>query len=139
VETTIRNEPPRTLFGEALKHRSFTGLAMFAWSGSVGGSPRQILYSTQIPSAANNWGGTDYSGYHDAHMDADIDAMERELDPAKQASIWADMQRLYAEQLPVLPLFFGSEAYVWPHWLHGVTPTGHNQPTTLWAETWTAD
>ncbi len=72
-------------------------------------------------------------------MDSDIDAMERELDPAKQASIWADMQRRYAEQLPVLPLFFGAEAHVWPLWLHGIVPTGHNQPTTLKAETWTAD
>ncbi len=131
VETIIRNEPPRTLFGETLKRRSFTGLAMFGWSNSVGGSPRQVLYSTQIPSAANNWGGTDYTGYRDSRMDADIDAMERELDPAKQASVWADMQRLYAEQLPVLPLFFGSEAHIWPLWLHGVVPTGHNQPTTL--------
>lgn len=131
VETIIRNEPPRTLFGETLKRRSFTGLAMFGWSNSVGGSPRQVLYSTQIPSAANNWGGTDYTGYRDSRMDADIDAMERELDPAKQASVWADMQRLYAEQLPVLLLFFGSEAHIWPLWLHGVVPTGHNQPTTL--------
>jgi len=131
VETIIRNEPPRTLLGETLKRRSFTGLAMFGWSNSVGGSPRQVLYSTQIPSAANNWGGTDYTGYRDSRMDADIDAMERELDPAKQASVWADMQRLYAEQLPVLPLFFGSEAHIWPLWLHGVVPTGHNQPTTL--------
>ncbi len=139
VETIIRNEPPRTLFGETLKRRSFTGLAMFSWSNSVGSSPRQVLYSTQIPSAANNWGGTDYTGYRDSRMDADIDAMERELDPAKQASVWADMQRRYAEQLPVLPLFFGSEAHIWPLWLHGVVPTGHNQPTTLWAETWTAD
>ena len=49
------------------------------------------------------------------------------------------MQRIYAEELPVLPLFFGAEAHVWPLWLHGVLPTGHNQPTTLWVEGWAAD
>ncbi len=136
VETTIQNEPPRTLFGETLKHRSFTGMVMFGWLSSVESSPRQTLSSGQIPTAANNWGGTNYTDFRNPRMDADIDALERELDPAKRLPIWADIQRIYADQLPVLPLFFGSEAHVWPTWLKGVAPTGHNQPTTLEAEHW---
>jgi peptide/nickel transport system substrate-binding protein len=139
VETVIRNEPPRTLFGETLKHRSFKGLAMFAWSSSIESSPRQVLSSGQIPTPTNNWGGGDYTDFRNATMDADIAAMEKELDPAKRRPLWAEMQRIYAEQLPVLPLFFGSEAHVWPLWLKGVVPTGHNQVSSLWAETWYAE
>lgn len=139
VETVIKNEPARTLFGDTLKHRAFTGLALFGWNNSVESSPRQVLHSGQIPTAANNWGGGNYTGFHDPAMDSDIDALERELDPAKRRVLWADMQRIYAEQLPVLPLYFGSEAHVWPHWLKGVVPTGHNQPTTLHAEDWLAE
>ena len=139
VETVIRNEPPRTLFGETLKHRSFKGLAMFAWSSSIESSPRQVLSSGQIPTVTNNWGGGDYTDFRNATMDADIDAMEKELDPAKRRPLWAEMQRIYAEQLPVLPLFFGSEAHVWPLWLKGVVPTGHNQVSSLRAETWYAE
>jgi peptide/nickel transport system substrate-binding protein len=139
VDTVIRNEPARTLFGETLKHRAFKGLAMFAWSSSIESTPRQILHSGQIPTAANNWGGGDYTDFHNAKMDADIDAMERELDPMKRRVLWADMQRIYAEELPVLPLFFGSDAHVWPLWLHGVVPTGHNAVSSLWAENWRAE
>lgn len=139
IETVIRNEPARTLFGEALKHRTFKGLVMFSWASSIESTPRQILSSGQIPTAANNWGGSDYTDFHDAKMDADIDAMERELDPAKRRVLWAEMQRIYADKLPVLPLFFGSEAHVWPLWLKGIVPTGHNAPTTLWAEEWFAE
>ena len=139
VETIIKNEPPRTLFGETLRHRAFTGMAMFSWSSSIESSPRQILSSGQIPTAQNNWGGTNFTGYRNAKMDADIDAVERELDPAKRKTIWADIQRIYATDLPVLPLVFGSEAHVWPLWLKGVTPTGHNQPSTLHAEDWRAE
>jgi peptide/nickel transport system substrate-binding protein len=139
VETVIRNEPPRTLFGETLKHRVFRGLVMFAWSSSIESTPRQILHSGQIPTAANNWGGSDYTDFRDATMDADIDAMEKQLDPAKRRVLWAEMQRIYADKLPVLPLFFGSEAHVWPRWLKGVVPTGHNQVTSLWAEDWLAE
>lgn len=139
IETDIENQPARTLFGETLKHRSFKGLAMFAWSSSIESTPRQILDSGQIPTAANNWGGGDYTDFRDAKMDADIDAMEKQLDPAKRRVLWAEMQKIYAEQLPVLPLFFGAEGHVWPRWLKGVTPTGHNAPTTLWAEEWLAE
>jgi peptide/nickel transport system substrate-binding protein len=139
IETEIKNEPARTLFGETLKHRGFQGLVMFAWVSGIESTPRQILDSGQIPTAANNWGGGDYTDFRDPKMDADIDAMERELDPARRRVLWADMQRIYAEQLPVLPLFFGSEAHVWPLWLKGVVPTGHNAPTTLWAENWRAE
>jgi peptide/nickel transport system substrate-binding protein len=139
VETVIRNEPARTLFGETLKHRVFKGLAMFAWSTSIESTPRQILGSSQIPSAANNWGGGNYTGFRDAAMDADIDAMEKELDPGKRRGLWAEMQRIYAEKLPVLPLFFGAEAHVWPLWLKGVVPTGHNAVSSLWAENWHAE
>jgi peptide/nickel transport system substrate-binding protein len=139
VETIIRNEPARTLFGETLKHRAFKGLVMFAWSSGIESTPRQILHSGQIPTAANNWGGGDYTDFHNATMDADIDAMEKELEPAKRRPLWLEMQKLYSEELPVLPLFFGSEAHVWPHWLKGVVPTGTNAPTTLWAEDWYAE
>ncbi len=138
VETTIKNEPPRTLFGDSLKHRTFEGLAMFAWSSSIESTPRQTMSSGQIPTAANNWGGGDYTGFRDAAMDRDIDAMERELDPAKRLPLWADMQRIYADQLPVLPLFYGSEAHVWPLWLKGVQPTGTNQPSSLQSQEWLA-
>ncbi len=107
---TIRNEPARTLFGDTLKHRSFTGMEMYAWSSAVTETPLRTLDSTQIPTAANNYGGSNYIGFSDPKMDADIAAAESELDPAKQKAIWADMQVIYADALPVLPLFFRAEA-----------------------------
>ena len=69
-------------------------------------------------------------------MDADIAALEGELDPAKQKALWADMQRLYADALPALPLFFRAEAHVTPLWLQGYTPTGHADTSSTFAENW---
>ncbi len=136
VDVTIRNEPARTLFGETLKRRVYTGMVMYAWSSNVTETPLRTLDSNQIPTAANNWGGSNYPGFSDAEMDADIRAAERELDPAKQRVIWADMQRIYADRLPVLPLFFRSEAHVTPIWLRGYAPTGQADPSSDWAENW---
>jgi peptide/nickel transport system substrate-binding protein len=136
IEGTIKNEPPRTLFGETLKQRKFGGLVMYAWSSGVGDSPRQTLFSGDIPTAANNYGGNNAPGFSNPKMDADIAQAETELDPAKQKAIWADMQTIYATELPALPLYFRAEPHVVPKWLAGYEPTGTSDYSSLWAENW---
>jgi peptide/nickel transport system substrate-binding protein len=136
IEVTIKNEPARTLFGETLKKRIHTGMVMYAWSDNVGASPRRTLHSAMIPTAANNYGGNNSAGFSDKRFDALIDQADRELDPAKQKEIWAEMQKIYAEQLPVLPLFYRAESHIFPKWLVGYTPTGHGDFSPLWSENW---
>ena len=135
VQITIKNEPARTLFGETLKHRVYPGMVMYAWSSAVGESPKRTLGTSDIPTKENNYTGTNQVAFSDPQMDADIAKAETELDPAKQKVIWADMQRIYAEQLPVLPLFYRAEAHVVPKWLQGYITTGHGG-SSLWAENW---
>jgi peptide/nickel transport system substrate-binding protein len=136
VETQLRNDPPRLLFGETLKRRSFTGLVLYSWLFQVDSSPRQILGSDQIPRAETNWSGTNYTGWRNAVVDAGIETVETELDPGKRKAAWAAMQRAYADELPVLPLFFRVEGHTIPKWLKGYVPTGHNDYAVYWAENW---
>lgn len=136
VETVIRNEPARVFFGETVSKRRFPGLAMFAWLSAPEHLPRTTLHSESIPSEANNWGGQNYTGYANPEMDRLIDAIEIELDRDKRADLWAEFQRLYATDLPVLPLYFRADAYILPAWLQGVRPTGHKYTTTNWIEGW---
>jgi peptide/nickel transport system substrate-binding protein len=135
VQITIKNEPARTLFGETLKHRVYPGMVMYAWSSAVAESPKRTLGTSDIPTKENNYTGTNQVAFSDPQMDDDIAKAETELDPAKQKAIWADMQRIYAEQLPVLPLFYRAEAHVVPKWLQGYVATGHGG-SSLWAESW---
>ena len=139
VEVVIKNEPARTLFGETTKKRTFSGLVMYGWSSTVSEGPRKTLFSNQVPVTANNFGGANYIAYNDPKMDADIAAAEEALEPAKQKLIWSDMQKMYADQVRVLPLFFRAEPYVIPKWLKGFTPTGHGDYSPLWAENWRSE
>ncbi len=136
VEVTIKNEPPRSFFGETVKKRLFPGMAMYGWSSGVGDSPRRTLGSDNIPTQANNFGGSNSVAFSDPKMDADIAAAETELDPEKQLQIWADMQQIYATQMPVLPLFFRAEPHVFPKWLKGYEPTGHTDYSSMRSENW---
>jgi len=139
VEARIRNQPARVFFGETVSKRLFTGLALFAWSSSPESVPRTTLHSGMIPTAANNWSGQNYTGYSNPEMDSLLDRIEVELDPEKRRALWAGLQAVYARDLPVLPLYFRAEPYVFPKWLKGVRPTGHQYPTTLWIEEWRAE
>jgi len=67
-----------------------------------------------------------------------LDAIETELDRPARAVLWRRLQALYAEELPALPLFFRAEPFILPKWLVGLTPTGHEYPSTLWVEQWRA-
>jgi peptide/nickel transport system substrate-binding protein len=102
-------------------------------------SPRRTLHTEQIPTEANGYGGSNSIGYSNPQMDKLIDQAEQELDPAKQKAIWANMQEIYAKDLPVMPLFFRAEAHVVPKWLKGYTPTGHGDYSSNWSENWQAE
>jgi peptide/nickel transport system substrate-binding protein len=78
-------------------------------------------------------------GWRNKDVDAAIAVTRTDLDVVHQRDAWATLQRLYAEELPALPLFFRAEAYVLPKWLKGVTPTGHTDLTSEWSEGWTTE
>ncbi|MBF0325668.1 MAG: peptide ABC transporter substrate-binding protein [Alphaproteobacteria bacterium] len=136
IDLRIRTEPPRVLFGQTLTQRRFPGLVMYAWYSAPESVPRTTLHSSQIPAEANAWAGQNYPGYKNPRMDQLLDAIEVELDRPKRVELWRQLQHLYAEELPALPLFFRADTFILPKALKGVTPTGHQDPSTLWIETW---
>jgi peptide/nickel transport system substrate-binding protein len=139
IEVVIKNEPARTLFGPTLSHREFTGLALYGWTSGIGDSPTSILATSAIPSEATRWGGSNYSGYANPEFDKASAAIETELSVAERRLFWQTVQKLYAEDLPVIPLFFRAEPYAIPKWLKGLEPTGHSDNSTNWVENWHAE
>lgn len=139
VEVVIKNDPPRTFLGQTMKERRFTGLAILTSVFSPEYLPTRLLRSDSIPTQANGFAGSNFSGFKNAEMDRLMDAVSAELDPAVRKGYWKQMNAIYAEELPALPLYFGADAYAIPKWLSGVQPTGHGAPTTKWIEHWRAN
>ena len=69
-------------------------------------------------------------------MDDRMDRTEGEVDRPKRRGRGGRLQRLYAEELPVIPLYWRANPYILPKWLSGLRPTGHQGTTTLWIEEW---
>lgn len=139
IDIDIRNEPARVFFGDTVAQRKFSAMAMFAWISDPESTPRTTLHSTEIPTAENNWQGSNYTGYRSEEMDALIDAVEVELNKEARYELWSQIQHLYAEDLPVLPLYFRSSPFVIPKWLRGIEPTGNTSTTTMWIENWSVE
>jgi peptide/nickel transport system substrate-binding protein len=135
IDLRVKAEPPR-IFSESLNRRNFPALAMYAWVSRPQGVPRTTLHSQEIPTAQNGWSGQNYPAYSNPAMDAALDAAERELDREKRLGYFAEIQRLYAEDLPVLPMFYRVDPFVIPKPLKGVRPTGTLNSSTLWIEQW---
>ena len=135
IDIRLKNQPARVLIGDTMAHRRFQ-LAMFAWIGAPEEVPRSELAANQIPSAQSGWSGENFGGFANPEADHLLDAIEGELDATTRLSLWRQLEVLYAEQLPALPLYFRADPFVLPKWLEGVTPTGHDAPSTLWIENW---
>lgn len=136
IDVRVKFEPPRILFGSTLTKRRYSGMVMYAEYSAPENNPRLQLHSEHVVRPENNWGGQNYTGYASPRMDALIDALEIEPDFAKRLPIWRAIQALYAQDLPAIPLYFRADAHIWPKQLEGVTPTGHEDPSTLWVEHW---
>lgn len=137
VEIRPFTEISRSFFADRVTKRAFTGMVLYSWFGTPGQVPRSTLHSAFIPNPENNFSGQNFTGYANPRMDQLIEALDAELDPAKRADLWRQLQELYADDLPALPLFFTTAAFFQPGWLQGLRPTGHDAPTSLWVADWT--
>ena len=136
IDIKIKNEPARVFFGQTMTERRYSGLGMYAWMSSPENVPRTTLHSKHIPTKANNFAGQNYTSFKNAEMDQLLETIETELDKPKRKEMWNRLQHIYANELPVLPLYFRANAYILPKWLTGVEPTGHQYSSTHWVENW---
>ncbi len=135
VETRVVNQPSSVLFDVTLKQRKFAGVVLKAWFRAPFATGEFFLASAQIPTAANNFAGQNYSGFRGADR---IFAALARAGAAQRAKLFEELQAIYTQELPELPLYFRSEAYVMPHWLDGIEPTGHADRSTHRVEYWRA-
>jgi peptide/nickel transport system substrate-binding protein len=93
--------PDGVLFG-----RNFD-LAEFAMGSTGIESPCDWYTSSEVPNASNSWVGTNVSGYTNPAFDTACWSSRQSLpdDPA-HAAAYAQAQSIFAEDLPVIPLYW---------------------------------
>lgn len=136
IEIVIKNEPAKVFFGETMTKRKFQGLAMYAWISSPENNPRSQLSTTSIPSDKNGWSGQNYPGWSNKDVDAAVNALDLEFDPKKRLELIYKIQRMYTEEIPVLPLYYRVDISVPPANIKGYRMPGHQFSETNEVEKW---
>lgn len=135
IQLFLKSEPARVFFGTTLIHRNYD-MALYSWVSTPESSPRSTLHSASIPSEKNSWSGQNSGGWVNPKVDKLIDDLEAELNPKKRAEIGKQINELYAEDVPVLPVYFRQNNSVTPKGLKGFVLIGHKMYETLNVEDW---
>lgn len=106
IEVVVQNLNPTELYAPGpegvLFGRNFD-LAQFTWqSGRT--NPCFLYSSQQIPKQGNLWIGANITGYSNAAYDMACQQVQQA--PIDDAAAQAEVQRIFNEELPVLPLYY---------------------------------
>jgi peptide/nickel transport system substrate-binding protein len=137
IDLRIDNRPAGVLFGQITRRREFPHMVMYAWLMSPVTLPHGLWHSNQIPTAANNWEGSNYPGWRNAEADKLADQALAELDTAKRVALLRRQQELWAEDLPAIPLYFRLHLNTASKRLANVMPAGLAGTYVNWnSEAW---
>jgi peptide/nickel transport system substrate-binding protein len=106
IEVVVQNVNPTELYAPGpqgvLFGRNFD-MAQFTWQAGRT-NPCSLYSSLQIPNAENLWVGTNVTGYHNENYD--IACQQSQRAALDDAEAQAEIQRIFNEELPVLPLYY---------------------------------
>ncbi len=117
IDVRINNAPSSVVFSPDFIDRGYdgawTGMFMFAWVSSQASVLNAALYiCDNIPTPANNYSGQNLAGWCSEEYDALRDQAVREFDLETAIPIYQEMQRIFGEELPALPLLNRSNPLV---------------------------
>lgn len=139
IELTINNEPARVFFGETVKKAAYPGMAMYAWVSSPDNPPRSTLHSKEIPTLENSWNGQNSGGWSNKRIDDLLVNIFKEFDAQKRKVMMEEVQKIYTDEVPVMPLYMRADVAVIPANLKGFKMPGHQFHSTLNIDTWSLD
>ncbi len=124
IEIRIDNRPASVFFGATVPRRQWPHIAEWATLFTPETLPFPNFHSSQIPSAANNWEGSNRSGWRNAENDRVSEQINETLEEAKRVELLRRQQDLYVEDLPSLPLYFRLHLTTSIKPLRNVKPSG---------------
>ncbi len=137
IEVLIENAPPRLIFGDLFEKRQYKAILL-------GSHPMQPLqnavqfYSSREMAAVGTL-ARNPTGWSLPQTDALLDQFVQEPDRNKRKAILSQFQKIWAEELPVLPLYFWVSGWAYNVNLQGFEPTGvalYPSPVTWNARLW---
>jgi len=136
VQLLINNQPAKVYFGETIRKRKFTDLAMYASTTDPIYDGVTAWTIDNIPTKENNWHGQNATGWRHEEASRILHKIPGTLSKEKRRSLLHQQQVIWSEEVPTLSLYFRSQVTVTHKKLRNWKPTGTLHPITWNAEEW---
>src|SRR5262249_21353088 len=117
-------------FGEnSAANRAYQGLSLYHWVMDPSADGITFWTSANIPTEEQPT-GQNVCRWRNARSDDLLTQAAQTFDAARRRDLLLEQQRIWAEELPAIPLFFKPEVSVRHRALQGWRPTGTDTPIT---------
>ncbi|RJF72071.1 peptide ABC transporter substrate-binding protein [Deinococcus cavernae] len=114
VDVKIQNYPSSVFFGPDMLSKGAEGkwdLAMYAWVADPTFEGGDLFKASGIPTKENGYSGQNNSGWNNKEFSDLQKAAETNFNPTSRKQQFAQMQNIWAKEVPSLPLYFRSNPY----------------------------
>lgn len=136
VGIEIKNEPPRVFFGDTVRLGQYPHMAMFAWVGRPHVPYLATIHPGSIPTKENGYNGQNSGAWVNKEVGELLDKIMVTFDVNERKKLMQRVLALYAEEVPVIPLYYRTEIVVAPKNLENFEITGHQFYSTYNVEKW---
>jgi peptide/nickel transport system substrate-binding protein len=137
IDATLEYIPAQQYFADdgPVYHR--TGdVVQFGWVSGDDPGGYGLWHSSQIPSEDNNFSGQNIPGWKNAENDDLIKKANNTLSESERINYYAEQQKIFARELPVLPLFVRPRVVAVSKDLINFLPTNTSTPETWNTHQW---
>jgi peptide/nickel transport system substrate-binding protein len=136
IKIDISNYPASTFFGTFLP-QGVVGkydLSEYEESFTYDADDVSVYSCAQVPSAANNYGGENYSFYCNKQLDQLFAKEESEGDPAARQQTFDQIHQIYLTQFPFFTLYAPVDIAIAKNVTHGyqIGPEGSSETVQVW-------
>lgn len=103
MKVNIDLKPSLVLWTEVMPYGNFDAL-LTGWGYGINDEASNYWGSNNIPSEANGFGGTNYTGWTNARNDEILDELTRTMAAEKKLELYTEHFKIWTEELPVIPL-----------------------------------
>jgi peptide/nickel transport system substrate-binding protein len=137
VELELRPLDPKAFDENTSGERTYLGLSLYPWIMDPSADGITFWTSENIPTDANPT-GQNACRWRNPRSDQLLNEATETLDPDRRRQLLWEQQRIWAVELPAIPLFFDEEISVRHRDLAGWRPTGTDTPVSwnCWAWDW---
>jgi peptide/nickel transport system substrate-binding protein len=141
IEAVLDYVPSTQYFSGGQNPGPLTGrtfeMGEYAWvAGDDPNGTKNLYSSAAIPSKDNSYVGQNYAGFRNPRNDELLQGTENTLDRASRQAMYAEEQKIWTDNLPVIPLYARANVTAVTPNLKAFRPTPTNTPPTWNAHEW---